>query len=79
MKYILYILYIKKVNYFVNWYYICYIVGINEKDKYSWLQYEIAKYILSTPIILIKYNLSKKNQIQINFNQTFIKFNFCNL
>jgi len=37
-----------------NLYYICYIVDIFEKDKYSFLQYESAKYILSILIILIK-------------------------
>jgi len=48
-------------------YYICYIVGIIEKDKFSLLilkkkgfsllQYENAKYTLFIPIILIKIKL----------------------
>jgi len=33
---------------------ICYIYDIIEKDKYCLLKYESAKYLLSTPIILIK-------------------------
>jgi len=40
-------------------YYICYIVGIIEKDKYGLLQYEDVKYLLHIPVFLIKINLTK--------------------
>jgi len=39
-------------------YYICYIIDIIIKDKYSLLQYESAKYLLSIPIILIKIKIN---------------------
>jgi hypothetical protein len=48
--YIIFVIFFEK-------YYFCYIVGIIEKYKYSLLQYESAKYLLSIPIILIKIKL----------------------
>jgi len=39
---------------FFEIYYICYIVSIIEKNKYSLLQYKCTKCQLSAPITLIK-------------------------
>jgi len=56
---------------FFERHYICWIiVGIIEKDKFSLLQYNSAKYLFYTYIF---------NQNQINFNQNFIKITISNL
>ena len=60
--YILQNLYISYIVFLVI--YICYFVGIIEKDKYSSLSYKNAEYLLSILIILIKIKI---NSIKLMF------------